>query len=117
MPDRQFLCLRLTADIQRGRQYRRLTAHIVLTNDTYEVDLSRPMTRVAEAVTSIADPATAALYFYRRVREESDAARSLTNDPEVMADLRSEAFRAAEVADERYGVEVLGPFGASAFCD
>lgn len=98
-PDRQFLCLRLTADIQRGRQYRRLTPRIVLTNDTYEPDLSRAMSRVAEAATSIADPATAALYFYRRVREESDAARSLTNDPEVVADLRSEAFRAAEAAD------------------
>lgn len=98
-PDRQFLCLRLTADIQRGRQFRRLTPRIVLTNDTYALDLQRPMSRVAEAVTSIADPATAALYFYRRVREESDAARSMTNDPEVVADLRSEAFRAAEAAD------------------
>ena len=97
--DRQFLCLRLTADIQRGRQYRRLTPRIVLTNDTYALDLQRPMSRVAEAVTSIADPATAALYFYRRVRQESDAARSRTNDPEVVADLRSEAFRAAEAAD------------------
>src|ERR1700752_433151 len=71
--ERQFLCLRLTADIQRGRQYRRLTPRIVLTNDTYELNLQRPMLRVAEAVTSIADPATAALYFYRRVKQESDA--------------------------------------------
>lgn len=98
-PERQHLCLRLTADIQRGRVQRRLTARMILNNDTYHLEITKQMTRIAEAVTSVADPATAALYFYRRVREEGAATRSITNDPEVIAELRGEAYRAAEQAE------------------
>ena len=94
-----YLCLRLTADIQRGRAQRRLTPRLVLSIETYQLEMTKQMTRVAEAVTSVADPATAALYFYRRVHEEVGATRSVARDPEVMAELRGEAFRAAEQAE------------------
>ena len=100
-PERQYLCLRLTADIYRGKLHRRLTPRLTLTNDTYEVDLARQMSRVAEAVTSTADPTTAALYFYRRVRQEGEAARSITNDLDVIAELRGEAFKAAEQSEKQ----------------
>lgn len=104
-PD-QYLCLRLTADIQRGKLQRRVTLRLTLNNDTYEIDMARQMSRIAEAVTSVADPATAALYFYRRIRQERDAARSLTHDPEVIAELRAEAFKAAEQAERQDTVSV-----------
>jgi hypothetical protein len=97
--ERPYLCLRLTADIQRGRAQRRLTSRLILNNDTYQLEMTKQMTRIAEAVTSVADPATAALYFYRRVYEEGAATRSVTSDPEVIAELRGEAFRAAEQAE------------------
>lgn len=100
----QFLCLRLTTDIRRGAQFQRLTQRLTLSTDTYDIDLARQMSRIAEAVTSIADPATAALYFYRRVRQEEDAVRSLTNDPDAIAQLRGEAFRAAEQAEAQDSV-------------
>jgi hypothetical protein len=98
-PEKQYLCLRLTADVQRGRSQRRLTSRLVLNNDTFQLEMTKHMTRIAEAVTSVADPATAALYFYRRVREEGAATRSVTSDPEITAELRGEAFRAAEQAE------------------
>ncbi len=94
---KQYLCLRLTADIQRGKLYRRLTPRLVLGND--DADLTEPMSRVAEAVTSVSDPATAALYFYRRMREERAATASFTNVPDSVAELFNEASKAAEQAE------------------
>ena len=47
----------------------------------------------------MADPATAALYFYRRAKQEGAAARSFTYDQDVAAELRGKAFEAAEQAE------------------
>lgn len=94
---KQYLCLRLTADIHRGKVYRRLTPRLVLGNDN--ADLTEPMSRIAEAVTAVSDPATAALYFYRRMREERAATTSFTDVPDVVAQLFNEAAKAAEQAE------------------
>ena len=72
--EKPYLCLRLTADIQRGRAQRRLKRDVILNNDTYQLEITKHTTRIAEAVTSVADPATAALYFYWRVYEEAATA-------------------------------------------
>jgi hypothetical protein len=96
-PAKQYLCLRLTADIKRGATRRRLTPRLVLSND--DADLTQPLARVAEAVTAVSDPATAALYFYRRMREESVATGSFTYDPDLVAELFNEAAQAAEQAE------------------
>jgi hypothetical protein len=97
----QYLCLRLTADIQRGKLQRRVPLRLTLSNDTYDIEMTRQMARIAEAVTAVADPATAALYFYRRVKQEADAARSPTYDPEIIAQLRAQAFKAADQAENQ----------------
>lgn len=99
---KQYLCLRLTADIQRGATRRRLTPRLVLGND--DADLTQPLARVAEAVTAVSDPATAALYFYRRMREERAAAGSFTNVPDIVAELFNEAAKAAEQAESNDAV-------------
>lgn len=96
---KHFLCLRVSADIRRGAIHRRITSRLALSNDTYDADMTKEMARIAESVTSVADPATAALYFYRRVRQEGAASRSITTDPDVVAELRGEAFKAAEQAE------------------
>ena len=96
------LCLRLTAEIHRGKVYRRLTPRLVLGNDN--ADLTEPMSRVAEAVTAVSDPATAALYFYRRMREERAATTSFSNVPDVVAELFNEASKAAEQAESNDAV-------------
>ncbi|HEX8166385.1 MAG TPA: hypothetical protein VF601_11435 [Beijerinckiaceae bacterium] len=95
----QYLCLRVTADIRRGPVHRRLTPRLVLSNETYDAETTKQMARIAEEVAFVADPATAALYFYRRVKQEGAASRSFTNDPDLVSELRGEAFRAAEQAD------------------
>jgi hypothetical protein len=97
VPTKQYLCLRLTADIHRDQVYRSLSPRLVLGND--EADLTNPMSRVAEAVTAVSDPATAALYFYRRMREERAATTSFTNVPDIVAELFNEASKAAEQAE------------------
>lgn len=99
---KQYLCLRLTADIFRGKVYRRLTPRLVLGNDN--ADLTEPMARVAEAVTAVSDPATAALYFYRRMREERAASTTFTNVPDIVAELFNEASKAAEQAESNDAV-------------
>ncbi|HXO67915.1 MAG TPA: hypothetical protein VN838_03040 [Bradyrhizobium sp.] len=96
---RNYLCLRLTADVQRGTTHRRITPRLALNGSTYDADMTKQMAKVAETVASVADPATAALYFYRRVKVESPASRSSTNDPLLISELRGEAFRAAEQAE------------------
>jgi hypothetical protein len=101
---KNFLCLRLTADVRRGALHRRVTPRLVLSNSTYDADTTRQMAKVAEAVASVADPATAALYYYRRLKQEGAAARSFSNDPNLLAELRGEAFSAAEQADAQDAV-------------
>ena len=98
-PVRQYLCLRAIVDIRRGAVQRRLKPQLALSNDTYDVEMTKQISRIAEAVTAVADPATAALYFYRRIQQEGEATRSVTNDPEVLVELRGEAFKAAEQAE------------------
>ena len=91
---KQYLCLRLTTDIQRGLSHRRLTPRLVVSPD--DAEMTDAMARVAEAVTTVADPATATLYFYRRIREEK---RNPGVAPDLIADLVSEASKAAEEAE------------------
>ena len=91
---KQYLCLRLTADIQRGLSHRRLTPRLIVSPD--DAEMTDAMARVAEAVTTVADPATATLYFYRRIREEK---RNPNVAPDVIADLVSEASKAAVQAE------------------
>ena len=93
-PAKQYLCLRLTADIQRGLSHRRLTPRLIVSPD--DAEMTDAMARVAEAVTTVADPATATLYFYRRIREEK---RNPNVAPDTIADLVSEASKAAEQAE------------------
>jgi hypothetical protein len=92
---RQYLCLRLTADIQRGLSHSRLTPRLIVSPD--DAEMTDAMGRVAEAVTTVADPATATLYFYRRIRE-------MKRDPNVaadaIADLIGKASNAAEQAEK-----------------
>jgi hypothetical protein len=92
---RQYLCLRLTADIQRGLSHSRLTPRLIVSPD--DAEMTDAMARVAEAVTTVADPATATLYFYRRIRE-------MKRDPNVtadaIADLVGKASNAAEQAEK-----------------
>jgi hypothetical protein len=95
----RYLCLRLIGDIRRGAIHRRLTLRLALSNSTHDADTTRQMARVAEAVASVGDPATAALYFYRRAKLEGAAPQSFTNDPNIVAELRGQAFSAAEQAD------------------
>src|SRR5262245_23575573 len=91
---KQYLCLRLTADIQRGLSHYRLTPRLIVSPD--DAEMTDAMARVAEAVTTVADPATATLYFYRRIREEK---RNPNVAPDVIADLVSEASKAAVQAE------------------
>jgi hypothetical protein len=93
-PAKQYLCLRLTADIQRGLSHRRLTPRLIVSPD--DAEMTDAMARVAEAVTTVADPATATLYFYRRIREEK---RNPNVAPDTIADMVSEASKAAEQAE------------------
>jgi hypothetical protein len=96
---KQYLCLRLTADIQRGLSHDRLTSRLTVSPD--DAEMSDAMARVAEAVTTLADPATATLYFYRLIRE-----RKLDPNfsPDVIADLVSHASKAAEQAEKNDAV-------------
>jgi hypothetical protein len=90
---KQYLCLRLTADIQRGHSHLRLTPPLTVSPD--DAEMTDAMARVAEAVTTVADPATATLYFYSRIREEKRKGTAA----DVIADLVSEASKAAEQAE------------------
>ena len=94
-----FLCLRITVDISRGKNQRRITSRVTLNNETYDAEVSKQIARIAESVMAVADPATAALYYYRRVQQERAAVRSVTVDPELVGELRGEAFKAAEQAE------------------
>jgi hypothetical protein len=103
-PAHQYLCLRVTADIRRGGMHKRSTTRLVLNNDTYTSDTTAKMGEFAEAITMMADPATAALYFYRRA--QGTPARSSTSDPalldelrELSTDLRGKVFAAAALAE------------------
>jgi len=98
---KQYLCLRLTADIQRGLSHYRLTPRLTVSPD--DAEMTDAMARVAEAVTTLADPATATLYFYRRIREKK---RDPNFSPDVVADLVSEATKAAEQAEKNDAVSV-----------
>src|SRR5215510_13777243 len=103
---KQYLCLRLTTDIQRGLSHRRLTPRLVVSPD--DAEMTDAMARVAEAVTTVADPATATLYFYRLIRQRKrDFFRDffLSVGEDVSADfLVSEAFKAAEQAEKNDAV-------------
>jgi hypothetical protein len=96
---KQYLCLRLTADIQRGLSHYRLTPRLTVSPD--DAEMTDAMARVAEAVTTVADPATATLYFYRRIHERK---RDPNVSADVIADLVSEASKAAEQAEKNDAV-------------
>ncbi|HYK79587.1 MAG TPA: hypothetical protein VEU95_08150, partial [Micropepsaceae bacterium] len=96
---KQYLCLRLTADIQRGLSHYRLTPRLIVSPD--DAEMTDAMARVAEAVTTLADPATATLYFYRRIHERK---RDPNPAPDVIADLVSEASKAAVQAEKNDAV-------------
>ena len=92
---RQYLCLRLAADIQRGLSHSRLTPRLIVSPD--DAEMTDAMARVAEAVTTVADPATATLYFYRRIREKKRDPR----DPQVFADEIADLVGKASIAAEQ----------------
>jgi hypothetical protein len=96
---KQYLCLRLTADIQRGLSHQRLTPRLVVSPD--DAEMTDAMASVARAVTTMADPATATLYFYRLIRERK---RKPKVDADEIADLIVEASKAAEQAEKHDAV-------------
>ena len=99
---KQYLCLRLTADIQRGLSHYRLTPRLIVSPD--DAEMTDAMARVAEAVTTVADPATATLYFYRRIRERKRDPVDPNVAADVIADLVIEASKAAEQAEKNGAV-------------
>ena len=101
----QYLCLRMVADIRRGKVHKRVTTRLSVNNQTFEASTSKEMARIAEELTALADPATAAIYFYLRARQEDQAARgALTGDAGRVADLRAEVFKAAGQAEAQDAV-------------
>jgi hypothetical protein len=98
-----FLCLRATVDIRRGASFKRLTVPLNLSNGTYLAETTKQMARIAQAVTTVADPATAALYFYQLAKQDESLNRILVDDGQA-AELRGQAFEAAAAAEELDGV-------------
>ena len=99
-----YLCLRLVADIRRGRVHKRITTRLNLNNQTFKATIAKEMTRIAKELTTLADPATAALYFYLRVKQEGAAPRSSNNDAEQISELREEVYKAAGQAQAQDAV-------------
>ncbi len=97
----RYLCLRVTADIQRGKLRKRVDTRLVVSNDSYVAATTKEMGRIAEAVTTLADPATAALYFYLRAKQADMGSRAIRADGSDAAELRGQAFEAAGQAEQQ----------------
>jgi hypothetical protein len=95
----QRLCLRIFADIRRGRAYRRESSRLSLDNDNYQSEMSNEMARIAEAVTTVADPATAALYLYLQAKQVDVSAQASTDTRSAFTERQGEAFEAAQHAE------------------
>jgi hypothetical protein len=119
-PANPYLCLRVTADIRRGDLHKRVTTPLNLSNDTYHSETTKQMARIAQEITTVADPATAALYFYLRAKQASLAAariipadktqsgsavaRNDADDENIVSEWRGDAFEAAEQAEAQDAV-------------
>ena len=91
-----FLCLLATVDLRKGGASKRIAENMPLVFLNGGVaKVTKEMQSMARSVTTVADPATAALY-YQRVLQN----RLLTDDAQAI-EIRGEAFQAAAIAEDQ----------------